>query len=413
MADDTESESANPPAYSSAVPRGKPVIEGRAEEIAPQKTPSESTAAQPGPDIPPEDPWAALPGPATAEVMPHGEPIPETTPALETSPQVPRTQLWPFAAAIVVGALLAVGGAFALHWIDGTPAELASLRGRVAALEHRPDPAQGLAVAQRDLASRVTALEAANADMRTKIAALTAAMDKISAQKTPPAAAPDLAPLEARIGALEEKLSAFQAKVGGLATTFNAEKGQVHAAETRVSQSAAANANNEASAILAASLLRKVESGMPYEADLQGLAKRGFDRAKFVPLEATAASGVATPAALAKQFAALTPAILATAPQPKENGFFDHLVHGAEHLVRVEKIGDTSGSDLASRVARVRDALDASEVKTAYQEWSALPENAKVKSATFGAAAKIRIEAILAARSIDAEATAALGKGKS
>ncbi|MGB7368769.1 MAG: hypothetical protein WA926_07550 [Methylovirgula sp.] len=411
MADDTESGPADVPARPSAVPRDKLVIEGRAEEIAADEATCQSGPDQSAATVPPDDAWSALPGPATAEVMPHAEPMPDPLPPQDTNSQ--RTPLWPIAAAIVSAALLAVGGAFGLHLLDRTPAHLAALESRLGTLEHRPNTAQAVEAAQRDLASRVAALEAADGDAKAGIAALRAEIDKLAAQKPPPAAMPDLAPLEARLGALEEKLATLDAKVGGLATTLNAEKGQVRAAETRVSQSAAASADNEAIAILAASLLRKIEAGAPYEPNSAALAKRGFDKAKFVPLGATAASGVATPAALAKQFSALTPAILATAPQPKGNGFLDHLVQGAEHLVRVEKIGNASGNDLAGRVERVQAALNVGAVETAYQEWSALPDDAKAKSQAFGAAAKARLDAITAARGIEADAIAALGKPKS
>ncbi len=147
--------------------------------------------------------------------------------------------------------------------------------------------------------------------------------------------------------------------------------------------------------------------------DLAALANRGLDKMKLAPLQPSAASGVATPAALAKQFSDLSPAVLATAPQPNENGFLDHLVKGAERLVRMQKIGDTSGDDLASRVARIQAALDAGAVETAYQEWNALPDAAKAKSEALGTAAKARIDAIAAARSIDGEAMATLGKARS
>jgi hypothetical protein len=413
MADGTEENEAAParPA-ASTVPRDKPVIEGHAEEIASQ-APQESSD-----EIPPEDPWDALPGPATAEVMPLTEPAAESVPEQETSEQAAsgqasRAALWPFAAAIVVAALLLVGGAFGLHLIDRTPADLASLETRVAALEQRPNPAQNLAAAQADLSARLSALETASSDTKTALAGLRAEIDKLAAQRPASGAAPDLAPLEARVGAFDQKVAALDSNVSALTQTLDAEKGQVRATESRVSQSAAASSDNEAIAILAASLLREVESGAPYGANLAALANRGLDNAKLAPLEDAAGTGVATPAALAKQFSDLTPAILATEPQPKENGFLDHLVKGAERLVRVEKIGDISGDDLESHAARVQAALDSGAVDAAYQEWSALPDEAKAKSVAIGAAAKARIDAIAAARSIDAEAVAALGKARS
>jgi hypothetical protein len=393
----------------STVPREKPVVESQAQEI---EAPRDSSN-----EIPPEDPWAPLPGPATAEVMP--EPVHASVEPLSVAPaetrgaRVPPASLWLFAAAIVLAALLAIGGAFGLHFLDKTPAHLAALESLVGTLETRQNPAQGLEAAQKDLASRIAALEAANAAAKAAIATMRTELDRLAAQKSAPSAAPDLAPLEAHLAALDQKLAALGSSVGGLAQTLNAEKGQVRASENSVSQSAAANAGDEAIAILAASLVRKVESGAPYGSDLTALANRGLDRAKLAPLEPAAQTGVATVAALAQQFSDFTSAILATEPQPKENGFLDHLVQGAERLVRVEKLGDTSGSDLKSEVARIQAALDSGAIDAAYQEWSALPDAAKAKSASFGAAAKARLQAIAAARGIDAEAVAALGRPRS
>jgi hypothetical protein len=392
----------------SFVPRDKPLIEGQAEEIRSENPPDNVTGGDLfAPLIPPQETEAAGPIPE-AEVAP-AKPRSEAAPPRKTA----GAALWPIAAAIVIAALIAVGGAFALHRLDKTPAHLAALESLVGTLEHRSDATQGLAAAQRDLAARVTALEAASHDTQAALAGLRTDLDKLVTQKSTPSAAPDLAPLAARLAALEQKLAALDTKTSGLAGRLNAENGQAQATANRVRQSAVARADSEAIAILAANLLRKVDAGVPYDTDLEALANRGHDKEKLAPLEPAAASGVATPAALATQFSGLSPAILATEPEPSENGFFNHLVKDAERLVRVRKVGETSGNDLSSRVARIQAALDSGAVDAAYRQWNALPGAAKAKSAAFGTAAKARIDAIAAARSIDAEAVAALGKARS
>jgi hypothetical protein len=415
MADDSEasgeSESAGVPsrpiASTTSVPREKPVIEGHAEEIA---------AEEPLGDVPPGDLFAPLVRPPEAEDAEPRQDVAEAEPDAPR-PRKPGVRLWPFAVGIVVVALLAVGGAFGLHMLDGMMANSPgpTLAARVTVLEHRPDLTGDLQVARAALEKRIGALEVASGDVATAVSSLHADVDKLAAQKAAPAptAALDLASLEARVGGLEQKLAALDSKVGALTDRLNAEKSQVNASENRVSQSATARADSEAIAILAASLLREVDSGAPYDTDLAALANRGLDKTKLAPLEPAAPTGVATPAALAKQFSDLSPAILATEPLPKESGFLDHLVNGAKRLIRVEKVGDTSGNDLAARVARIQTALDSGAVETAYQEWSALPDSAKAKSESFGDAAKARIDAVASARSIDADAVAALGRAKS
>jgi hypothetical protein len=387
------------PLAGALVQREKPVIEGKAEEIGVSSAPaSDSETAE----------VASLAAPPVIDATP-AEPMPNAAPREALGSR----RLWPFAAAIVIAALLGMGGALALHLLDKTPGKLALLDARLAALEQRPDSTETSRAALIALDASVAALQGASRDAQTTLQSLRADLDRLAAQKAAPSAAPDLAPLEARLSALEQKLAALDAKVGTLAGRLDAEKSQVSASETQVSQSATVRSDSEAIAILAANLLRKADSGAPYDADLAALANRGLDRTKLAPLEPAAPSGLPTSAALAKQFADLTPAILATEPQPKEQGFLDHLVKGAERLVKVEKVGDATGDDLAAHVGRIQAALDAGDIDSAYQEWSALPDAAKAQSAAFGAAAKARIDAIAAAKSIDADAIAALGKAKS
>lgn len=399
-----------PPTGSAGVPREKPVIESRAEtsEASVEDTSGETR------DESADHPSALL--------SPDAESAPLVAEADNAAPTdaVPprRAGLWPFAAAIVLAALIGVGGAFGLHMLDKTPTRLNALGARLNALEQRPDPTEALRAAQAVLEKRVAALEAANREGQAATAGLRSELSKLAAQKAAmPAsaegAAPDLASLEVRVGALEAKLAALDTKVGGLAGTLDAQKSQVRATEDRVTQSAAARADGEAAAILAASLLRKVEAGMPYTAELAALGNRGLDKTKLATLEPAAASGVATAPALAKQFSELSGTILATEPPAKENGFLERVLHDAARLVRIRKVGDTSGDDLASRLARVQAALNAGAVETAYQQWNALPDAAKAKSAAFGAAAKNRIDALAAARTLDAEAMAALAKARS
>lgn len=391
----------------SSVPREKPLIEGQAEEIRFENPPD---------NVPGEDLFAPLIPPPETDVA---APVPEAESAEQIRGAPPprrpsaRASLWPFAAAIVVAALIAVGGAFALHMLDRTPAHLAALESLVGTLEHRSNATQGLEAAQKDLALRVAVLEATSRDTQGTLAGLRADLDKLATQESAPSAAPDLAPFAARLSALEQKLAALDSQISGLADKLNVENGQFRASENRVSQSAAARADSEAIAILAANLLRKVESGAPYGIDLAALANRGLDKTKLAPLEPAAASGVAMPAALAREFSDLSPAILATLPTPQETGFINHLIKGAERLVKVQKVGQAPANDLAGQVARIQLALDAGAIDAAYQQWNELPDAAKAKSQAFGEAAKARIDAIAAARNIDAEAVAALGKARS
>lgn len=413
--------------FGGLIPREKPVIEGRAEEIPSEPSSENRAEADAAADVPFDDSEIPLPPgthvsppeteePDAASTQPEAEPI--ITPAAAVAPPRRGGFVWPLALAIVVGAGLAVGGAWGLRQLDDTSAKIAALDERLAAAEQKQDMASVLGANLPELKRRVTALETESQSTQADAAGLRADLTKLEkAHASPPVAAgnapPDLAPLEARVAALEQKFGGLDTKLGGLAGKFDEQKSQVRATEDRAIQSNAAREDNVAIAILAAGLLRKVEAGAPFAAELSALGNRGIDKAKLVALEPAATSGVPTAAALSKQFSGLSDAILASEPAPRESGFFGHLMQGAEKLVRIEKIGDTSGHDLASQVTRIQASLDAGSIDAAYQEWTALPAAAKAKSQAFGEAAKRRIDAIAAAQAIDADAMAALGKPKS
>ena len=69
--------------------------------------------------------------------------------------------------------------------------------------------------------------------------------------------------------------------------------------------------------------------------------------------------------------------------------------------------------DLPGRIAAIEGALARLDVAKAYAVWLQLPDAARAKSATWGAAAKARLDAVSAASAIEADAVAALGKLKS
>ena len=68
---------------------------------------------------------------------------------------------------------------------------------------------------------------------------------------------------------------------------------------------------------------------------------------------------------------------------------------------------------MPGRVAAIEGALAQLDVAKAYAAWQQLPEAAKAKSASWGAAAKARLDALAAASAIEADAVTALGKLKS
>ncbi len=418
-----------------AVRREAAVIEGTAEDLTPQEPPQEpphetAESSQPvaeaalafgeGEPAPAAD-ASEPPEPAPEEAA--SEPSSSETPPREVEPKTRRGGiLAPALLSLVIGGAAGFGGAFALRHLDNSDAEIDALRVQLAHLEmQQPDLArqdaqnEALANAQTAFAKRLATAEAAanaNADALT---ALRAEVEKLAARKPVAAggAAPDLGPLTQQVAALQDKLTALTTQVGDLSGSLATQKSQVTATQNLVAQTAAAHADDTAIALIAGSLLRKAEAGLPFTDDLSALAAHGADKAALASLESKAQSGVATSGALAAQFAAETDAILATASAPHAKGFLDRLLKDAEGLIRIHKVGEASGDGLAARVARIQKALDTGAVETAYQQWTALPAAAQQKSQDFGTAAKRRLDTIAAVRAIEAAALANLGKAKS
>ncbi len=413
-----------------ALRREAAVIDGTAEDLTPRE---EHQEPQETADIVPAVDETALPLSESAEVSEAAnEPAPEEAPYEPLPPETPTDAgethprrsgvLTPALLALIIGGAAGFGGAYALHHLDNSDAEINALRIQVAHLEmQQPDLArqnaqnEALNNAQVDFAKRLATAEAAANANADGLTALRAEVAKLAARKPVEAggAAPDLGPLTQQVAALQDRLTALTRQVGDLSGNLAAQKSQVTATQTLVAKSAAAHADDTVVALIAGSLLRKAEAGLPFADDLSALAAHGADKTTLAGLEPAAQSGVATSASLAAQFAAETDAVLATAPAPRASGFLDRLLKDAEGLVRIRKIGDTSGAGLAAHVARIQKALNAGAVETAYQQWAALPAAAQQKSQDFGAAAKRRLDTIAAARGIEAAALANLGKAKS
>jgi hypothetical protein len=339
-----------------------------------------------------------------------------------------RPSLWPIAAAIVIGAGLAVGGALYLHTLDTTPDSVAALAAheseleirvaaRLAALEQKPDTASGVRDVLADQEKRIAAAESAARDAlasaKSALAAAETNRGTNAISSSPPSAPPpqpvDLSPLETRIGDLDRRVADLDQKLAQLTPPVGAKT------DLRVAPEAAARPESEAAAvaIIAASLVAKIEHGLPYAPELAALANRGVDKSKFAALEPNAATGVPTARVLATRFAELSDKLLAPEPLQVEGSIFDRMVQSAGRLVRVRKVGDTAGEDLPARVGRIAATLQAGAIDEALAQWDELPASAKAKSQDFAALAKSRVDAVAAARVFQSEAVAALGKTKS
>lgn len=337
-------------------------------------------------------------------------------------------------AALFIGALGGFGGAFALRYIDALQGpdavdQIGELNARTDALERNAEASAAAVAAlqtrldavESGIAKKGAAADAAVNELRAAIAAHPAAV--AGGQETP-----DLAPIEAKIDALEKKLSgvdavqqkageidAVQQKLGAIETALAAPKVDPKAEQERAvaEQRAKDLSDAHSKGVVATSLVQLVSRGEPFANEIAALENLGVDPAKLAPLRAAAPTGVASISDLADQFAALAPSLEAPAAPSPDAGILERLAHDASNLVHIRRPGDPHDLDVPGRIAAIEAALGRLDVAKAYAAWLQLPDAAKAKSASWGAAAKTRLDAVSAASAIEADAVTALGKLKS
>ena len=367
----------------------------------------------PPPETPAPEPVAAAPG----MVAPP--------PRLADEQTKPRSLFPALAATAVAGAILGFGGTMGLRYFGGSKIDGFASGERIAALNAQIDAIEGKEAAA-SAASR-TALSA----METRVAAAEGAANKAAesansaqadaqkalasqpaAQEPAPGPAPelpDLGPLDARIGTLEQKLAPLEAALA-------APKADLRPQQNRADAAAGEGSRAQAIAIVAESLLLKLDSGEQFSGELAALENLGIPQASLAPLRAASKSTVSSERQLTAQFATLVPSIIASESAKQasaDEGFLDRLTRNAKGLLRIRRIGDAEASGVQGFVARIENALADHDLEAAYKTWKELPGTATTQLESWGEAVKARLDALNAARSIEADAVAALGKPKS
>jgi hypothetical protein len=303
---------------------------------------------------------------------------------------------------------------------SGLAAKVAALEGQVRELATRTPTASDQKRTEEILA-RLTKLEAPAASPRT------AGSD--------PALAEKLADLERRT---EQALAAAgdakaradtaagQAQKADAQTAANPpERGDLDALAARVANleqqrkadeqrlgKAVAGADRTVRLALVAMELRvAVERGVPFAAELQAAKQLAETPAALAPLEAAAANGVPTPAALAQNLSKLAPAMLKAASAPRrEAGVIERLQASAERLVRIRPVEEASGDEPSTVVARAELKATRGDIAGALADLERLPEGVRAPAAGWIEAAKARIAAVDSARTLAANALAALAR---
>ncbi|SFK05647.1 COG4223 family protein [Methylocapsa palsarum] len=399
---------------------------------------------------------------APSAAQPPGQPDPSHSADLRTDAKTggsgahrPKSPWLPLAAAIVTGSLIAVGGAFGLRYLDAVkPAGAATdFDARAAAIEQKVNEAGSASrIAFAALESRISSLasETGKSEASTRSAlenleqALAARPAQASQGSGAEASEPaDLGPIRMRLDAiekavaalpaeappggggaaeqpnfapLEKRLDAIEQKVGALEAQLAAPKANVRAQEPRENaprESVKAEPQGHSVAVVAGSLLGKVQRGAPFAADLSALETLGVGAGALAPLRPHAATGVASERTLTEQFSPLVSPILASEPPREHESFIDELTRSASKLVHIHRDDVAGGDDLQGLVDKIESALAQRDIEDAYALWTKFPDAAKAKSQGWGEAARARIDALAAARAIQDDAVTLVVKPKS
>jgi hypothetical protein len=271
----------------------------------------------------------------------------------------------------------------------------------------RTDPALG---------SRIAAAEAQAKSLGDALAALRGRLDEIAATGAGAAKQADAA-----LNAAQAAKTASEAasKTDVQRSDFDALAQRIMALESATKALAAATAPLAAGAddraarltIAAEALRAALERGEPYQAELATLHALGVDQNATAPLEAFAATGVPSAAALSRELEALVPAMQdAAAPTRDDATFLGRLTANAQKLVRISPAGAPRGNDPAAVVARIRFDAAHADIAAALADINTLPDPAKSLAAAWSKKAAAREAALAAGRQIAADALAALGK---
>jgi hypothetical protein len=358
MVDDHDSKSSAEPGRPKRPPptidlKASDVTE-RAAEAAPAATlPVEPAIAEAASTGPSADPFDTAPSDMPPPAADPADPAPVAAPRRRAPVVVP-------ALAGAVAAVIVTGAAWYAWTTNNPPANpqapgsdpaLEQLAARVARVEARP----AAAALDGAAAARIDALEKSVAALRSDLAAARAQAERATSSVNDLKAQPaggnvDLAPVNARLGQVERA-------AGDL--------------KTAVAQQNARPADDAAlRRVVAASLLdTSVRQGEPYAAALAAAKPIAGNAGPLKPLDAFAATGTPTAAALSRELLALLSKL---APAPADistanAGFIGRLQAGATRMLHIERT-DAAGAGNRGVAERAAAAARGDDVATARRE---------------------------------------------
>lgn len=416
---DLKAREAGKPA-AATTPRGKSTE--AAEEAAAQAV-AEAVREMPREAIPdtPAQPTPAQPVP---------DPVPEAAeePARPAPPPPPRPQArlaMPWSAisiAAVAGALLGAGLVYALtNWLplpdsrpviaDPTPRldaqdnGLSAIEARLAAVEE-----QGKRT-QESLDATVAQLNGGLTEMRQSIAAVPAPTpvdltpietqlkgleDRVTAigagasSADATALAETISGIEAGIAELRTQLSTLDQRVGAADGEISTLKGEVAATQTAIStQTQTLGGTDIGPAVRLPLVVSGLESalsnGRPYTGELQGL--KALLPTLTIPdlIAASAAEGLPRPDAVATQFSAAVPDILAGRAAVSTGDVGEDALEWMKGLLALRPVGEVQGDSPEAIVSRLEGAVERGDFTAAAELFAQLPAPMQAGAGATGA----------------------------
>jgi len=336
----------------------------------------------------------------------------------------------PYAVGALVGAVV-LGAIMAGFWLVGVvpPQQTAAAPGAQGAKAASTDEIssrldkieQALQAPHADqaLAARVAAAEAQTKSLGDSLAALNRRLDEVAAAsqsalaqaKTAAAAATDAMKNATRTDVGQSDIDALNNRIAALDNRIAALESTMKSLSTDAQRTSSADDRAARLTVATEALRAAVDRGAPYQAELAVAQALGADKTATAPLEPFAADGLPNAAALAHEFALLTPSLLqASGAAPRESSFLGNLEAHAQKLVRITPIEAPAGNDPASVIARINIDAARGDIAAALAGIARLPESARTRVASWVKKAEAREAAIAASRRIAANALAAIGR---
>lgn len=384
--------------------RTPPTLEAKAQDVTEAATDAkaEALAASSASVLPTEALPEEFSAPPVAEPAPDSEPEakPSTSAAApaaarpEPVPQPRRSLLPAMALAGIVGGVIGAGLVM-LAMSRATPVvsaeDVAGLRSQLAALQSRTEALQGQAAA----AAKAGADAQAASSRATELAT--------AAQRAP-------IPDAGAIAGLSEQAKRAEAAAAAIGQRLDQTAQRIGSVETlaRTAAEPSPKALAAARIVLAERVRTALASGQPFASDVAALQSGGGAAEQLAALNAVAATGAPTQAALLAQFKTHQ-AMFAREMTPASASWQEQLLGIASRVVTIRPVGDTGANDPSTLVIRLENAISGGRIGMAATLWGQLPEPARRASAEFGVNLQKRAAADAAIAKIAQDAVAALG----